>query len=1296
MFRIVAAFFCFLLFPSISFADEEWVFYTYDSFDIMMDAFTRLALVTASSEYKFFFVSFAIASFVFGGLCSVSQSLVQVNGKQVSYSWLGVGILGVVVFQAFINQSVSLNVYDKNNNEFESTHKIPLLVASTASFLSRIEDTMINTVRGNSASPNAQGYSDKNVSVKIINDLAFGINQADFNLVKGLKSYIESCVLFAEFMDKVEIKDIMLSEDVMGILEQAAYENQSIGGYFVSDSTCKEKWDDIKQELNHHSFGSNIISMVCKKNGFDPQSSRCKSVVNESTKLLLENNLDTSPEPAVFLRNVFLASNLARVLRESNADSAITALSNRSIMESGAGIMTVANNWFPTVRAVVWVIVLGMFPFVAIFFVTVLFPKMLKYYLGLLVWLVLWGICDVMLYQITLDLMAKEFETVRGQGLFGLWMLPDACQKAMAAVQGMRTMGIIVSGMLAAALTGLSANHMVAQFADNISSRFSSHGENAAKEILNPVVNSQRLEQLAEANATQDFVHTHGFEGLRKAKTYGAFSNNVSSLTSANMLGDGDPVAAGNLTGAVRGGIDAGATRGMVESVSPKAAASMVPSGGNVGGMNDVGMPVSGGMNGGMSGGGGEVLTALSSAVSKVSQVEAGKRVGTSRGDEGAADLQGLGVADYTEKSVFRGEALQFSERAVNEQMAANIRQHRFAHGETISEKDSWRGLARYERADLNAGVEATSGDVQFLEDYKEMTLGMDMSRVSGFVSEARAFNLSPFDIKRAQGRLEGAEGAGTVKAFEQIPAYDFMAGQLANHYHKGGEGNFFYRMGKSYGSGGDRGMKQLLYDMEAHKGTNNYGGMLQFFQRASELGLSPLTMAVGEHGAKWSMATSKEQAKKLFDDGLLDKKSFSVLEKRGGVVEGSFAPTRGGVTLTTSSVSSGQSARVDNQLTINDGSRIEDGMDGRRIMTDPDSLVMMMSDPSYWKEQMATHATDSLKALYQAERNHNLEQEWHTGIHTPVVDLLGGRVSDSVHTSESVNPLYGTNYAALEGIEREADVMVKAGELSGKERDRYIADNYLALQVHLQDLFRNASKREAQFFSLNSATKDYFKRSKMNEASRYVEANLLHTGILGSKSFDKDVDHPLSGQHGRLRPKEQPKIKPHGYFDLGNSKRGRPPEDSGSSKRGKSPEVSQAGGQGAGSAVAGVGAMSQRDLPHDHSGFGGDEKGRPSEVGQAGSQGSGSAVVGVGAMSQRDLPHDHSGFAGDEKGRPSEVGQAESQGAGSAVVGGEAGTALSQIDLFPEEFKYARGQVDEQRTGNSQLDERIGKTWQV
>src|SRR3546814_15722976 len=108
-----------------------------------------------------------------------------------------------------------------------------------------------------------------------------------------------------------------------------------------------------------------------------------------------------------FMNNSLRGNSVSDFLFEESPAAAARVMANRAVISNGLATMSVANEWMPTIRAVVFGIMLFMIQIALLFILTPINLRVASFALGLFVFVALWGVIEAGIYQLTLGQIGR-------------------------------------------------------------------------------------------------------------------------------------------------------------------------------------------------------------------------------------------------------------------------------------------------------------------------------------------------------------------------------------------------------------------------------------------------------------------------------------------------------------------------------------------------------------------------------------------------------------------------------------------------------------------------------------------------------------------------------------------------------------------------------------------------------------------------------------------------------------------------------------------------------------------------
>jgi conjugal transfer mating pair stabilization protein TraG len=534
-------------------------FYTYDGFSETVDAFRLVALIFADPRYETLVVVIAVVGISLGAL------LAGIRGQGMGLVAFGFQMLVAIgLFVGMIATTGTIHVYDKVRNAYQAVGDVPNLLVLVAGTTNLVERALVETIDDNTLDPaskiefGAGGHSF---------DLFFNAvsprgPMTDTFLDATIKDYVRQCYPVARVSAAYGIDDDRLlrtTTDLPAAFAAMAgpatfstvYTSADKGGTTVS---CDEAWQHISGRLSDTTLFDDYARQVCTRTGFDISQSgqleRCRSQLGE----LGDTMMGTPLSLQALFTDVLLGNSVGDVLFEDSPASAARVMANRAVISSGLATMSVSNEWLPTIRAVVFAIMLFMVPIALLFILTPINLRVASFALGLFVFVALWGVIDAGIFQLTLGRAMDALAEMRANGAAAnAWLLaPSSAQKALAIFGSFRTAGAGLAGAFV---------FTVFRFSGNVFSAFTGgslavHGQAGAAAA--PLATSEGYASAleAQASATGTMARRGASSGFGDFGERSSFASNRSFGTAGQFLAERGSAMGGEQAFGL-GGIDA-------------------------------------------------------------------------------------------------------------------------------------------------------------------------------------------------------------------------------------------------------------------------------------------------------------------------------------------------------------------------------------------------------------------------------------------------------------------------------------------------------------------------------------------------------------------------------------------------------------------------------------------------------------------------------------------------------------------------------------------------------------------
>jgi len=440
-------------------------FHTYDGFQETVDAFRLVAMIFSDPRYETLVMIIAVVGIGLGAV------LASVRGSGIGLVAFGFQILvGIGLFVGLISTTGTVNVYDRVRNAYQPVGGVPTLLVIVAGVTNLMERALVETIDDNTLDPNAKiefGAGGHSFDL-FLNAVSPRGPMTDTFLDATIKDYVRHCYPVARVSAAYGVDDDKLfrtTTDLPAAFQAMAGPATFSTVYTAIDKggttkSCDEAWAYISGQLSDPALFDDYSRQVCSRTGFDvtnaAQLERCRSQLGDMGQMMMGHPLTLQ----AFMSNILLGNTVGDVLFEDSPATAARVMANRAVISNGLATMSVANEWMPTIRAIVFGIMLFMIPIALLFILTPINLRVASFALGLFVFVALWGVIDAGLYQLTLGRAMDVLAEMRSNALgANAWMLaPSAAMKALAVFGSFRTAAAGMAGAFVFTVFRFSGN----------------------------------------------------------------------------------------------------------------------------------------------------------------------------------------------------------------------------------------------------------------------------------------------------------------------------------------------------------------------------------------------------------------------------------------------------------------------------------------------------------------------------------------------------------------------------------------------------------------------------------------------------------------------------------------------------------------------------------------------------------------------------------------------------------------------------------------------------------------------
>lgn len=524
-------------------------FYVYGGFDVTVNAFSRIALIFNDGEYVVMFFVAAVFGILFGGMIASGKALLGGGGNNASIiNFLILVLIGTGLFKALIIPKGTVHIYDPVVNRYQAIGNVPDLIVLGAGLSNKAERILTEVTDNGSAHPRKLqgGGIGLEMMINAYRGEPFG-DQA--YIQKTLNQYISDCLPPAETLSgysfdlqKLKSTTSNIQNELGQLRSDAVFTTVFSASKKYGDvQSCKTAWDGtLKNALTSTSNYQEYLKHVCAQSGLSTDTAglfQCSKIISDAQDILL--NSTASGDYRKFFADIVISKAIVSSLMDTPG-SALKQLANKDIVSGGFASQIVSEGWLPAIKAVVFGVVLGLFPVMALFFVTPLVFKALHTMLGLLLWLALWGVTDAVVHGIAMDQVLSMASGMQNMNtsLMAIMMVPEQATKGLAILGKAQSMGVILATFIAGAFFRISG-YAFSQLSEKWQQDIDRFGDKASQETIDPIGRTDAVKSHIGAQSTMTSMGMLGIEGFSVANQMMTHTPYAHNLTQNQALRGG-------------------------------------------------------------------------------------------------------------------------------------------------------------------------------------------------------------------------------------------------------------------------------------------------------------------------------------------------------------------------------------------------------------------------------------------------------------------------------------------------------------------------------------------------------------------------------------------------------------------------------------------------------------------------------------------------------------------------------------------------------------------------------------
>lgn len=529
-----------IFFTSNAFADVD--FHTFGGFSTVINGFTYMKDVFGGSNYGYIVFAVIVVATLFTSFTTTVKGMTGKSKGNDLITNLAFILFGFAIYQATIMPTTTMHVYDEVLNKYQTVEDVPVLIAQASqavNYLERLGTEAFSTY----TVPRTKHGGGSTIEL-LSNVLDSDPIKNDEYLSKTIDSFLKNCLPPARASSTGTYstfdEEAILTGSTSLITELAKLKSKFVTtlnfdttNKIGANTTCWNAWDSITVRLNTASAFDQHYTDNCKKVGYSDVADLpvCKERIKEISEHLLDGS-GLTLDSGTIAKNQALAQRYYHSL-SSRPSAYISNIIDAKQQEIGMSALVAANQWLPTIRYSTMMIIVGIMPFLVLMFMTPLLGKALKYVLGLLLFISIWGLCDAAIHGITMGNIQEQLSSMTTSKLsvYTFMTAPTELQKAIATMGKMQSMGLLLATLLMGVFFGISG-HAFSNMGEKLSQDIDRTGGEGGKEAFDPITRQRQMDSYSESQAKSGqmqhmgasrYMDAHGDNSAKAATTQDAY-----------------------------------------------------------------------------------------------------------------------------------------------------------------------------------------------------------------------------------------------------------------------------------------------------------------------------------------------------------------------------------------------------------------------------------------------------------------------------------------------------------------------------------------------------------------------------------------------------------------------------------------------------------------------------------------------------------------------------------------------------------------------------------------------------
>lgn len=430
----------------------------YGGFDVVVKALQSIALIFSDGNYTSLFWTFAS----FGlGMSVVAYYLSALFARTAlgPFEWAKTYWWAIFFFFVLMSPTGTINVYDAHKNRFQSVGNLPVGVVLAAGLLNKVEvglTDMVNTAMSPLISYNDAGNGQ---GMDMVREL-YGFVQKDFRFSdsydqKTLDSFIMECYFFGVLSGDISQNDFRVDQSFMtGTFAQANYPNiysivYSEANRSGATTSCQDAYNYLNSKFTS-AYLEPMFGDFCSKTGYSKNSPqelvRCKEVFLSHMQSLAGY---AGTDPNFILLQMYIAQDINNIMIQGNPVETAQFVGAREAASGMMGVGIMANEFIPIFRSVMLAVAFAITPLLFLFIATFALEAF-GYFLGLLTWLAVWGVMDVILHNFAMSYAYDILDSLRthSTAFVSIFSFDEYAARVLSVMGYMRVLGVMLSSSI--------------------------------------------------------------------------------------------------------------------------------------------------------------------------------------------------------------------------------------------------------------------------------------------------------------------------------------------------------------------------------------------------------------------------------------------------------------------------------------------------------------------------------------------------------------------------------------------------------------------------------------------------------------------------------------------------------------------------------------------------------------------------------------------------------------------------------------------------------------------------------